>query len=74
MFTIIIPCHNYGKFLINCIESIEFKNKYLEEVMIINDNSNDETLEIIKSIKKKNKIKTFNVKFNSLTKKINFEV
>ena len=74
MFTIIIPCHNYGKFLINCIESIEFKNKYLEEVMIINDNSNDETLEIIKSIKKKNKIKTFNVKFNSLTKTINFAV
>ena len=53
MFSIIIPCHNYGKFF-NCINSIDFENKYLNEILIVNDNSNDETSEIINSLDKKN--------------------
>ena len=57
MFSIIIPCHNYGKFLFNCINSIDFENKYLNEILIVNDNSNDETSEIINSLDKK--IKSF---------------
>ena len=73
MFSIIIPCHNYGKFLFNCINSIDFENKYLNEILIVNDNSNDETSEIINSLDKK-KIKSFYVKFNSLSKTINFAV
>ena len=74
MFSIIIPCHNYGKFLFNCINSIDFENKYLNEILIVNDNSNDETSEIINSLDKKKKIKSFYVKFNSLSKTINFAV
>jgi glycosyltransferase involved in cell wall biosynthesis len=72
MFSIIIPCHNYGSFLNNCVESIDFNNNFLEEVIIINDNSSDETENVIDALKKKEKIKTFNVNFNSLPKTINF--
>lgn len=53
MFSIIIPCHNYGKFLLNCIRSIDFENKYLNEILIVNDDSNDETSEIINLLDKK---------------------
>ena len=74
MFSIIIPCHNYGKFLLDCVNSIDFDNQYLTEIIIVNDNSNDETSEIIDSLKKKIKIKSFNVKFNSLAKTINYAV
>ena len=44
---------------INCINSIDFENKYLNEILIVNDNSNDETSEIINSLDKKKKIKSF---------------
>jgi glycosyltransferase involved in cell wall biosynthesis len=74
MFSIIIPCHNYGKFLLNCIRSIDFENKYLNEILIVNDDSNDETSEIINLLDKKKKIKSFYVRFNSLSKTINFAV
>lgn len=56
MFSIIIPCHNYGKFLLNCIRSIDFENKYLNEILIVNDDSNDETSEIINLLDKKKKL------------------
>lgn len=74
MFSIIIPCHNYGKFLLDCVNSINLDNRYLKEIIIVNDNSNDETFEIVNSLKKKIKIKSFNVKFNSLSKTINYAV
>ncbi len=74
MFTIIIPCHNYGKFLINCIRSIKFDNKFLKEVIIINDNSKDNTRIIGKKLSKLNKITFINVKYNSLACTINYAV
>lgn len=74
MFSIIIPCHNYGKFLTNCIQSIQFENEYLKNVIIVDDNSDDNSLEIIKKISSNHKVKTYSVKYSSLAKTINFAV
>ena len=72
MFSIIIPCHNYGKFLLKCLKSIEFENDYLKEVIILNDSSEDNTDEIIENFVNKKKIVYYKVKFKSLAKTINF--
>ena len=72
MFSIIIPCHNYGKFLLKCLKSIEFENDYLKEVIILNDSSEDNTDEIIEKLLTKKKIVYHKVKFKSLAKTINF--
>jgi len=74
MFSIIIPCKNYGNFLTKCVKSINIENKYLDEVLIINDNSSDNTNIIGQKLSKFNKIKFVNVNFNSLNKTINFAV
>ena len=51
--TIIIPCFNAEKFLNKCIDSI-LNQKYNNfDLILINDCSTDNTLNIIKSYKKK---------------------
>lgn len=72
MFSIIIPCHNYGKYLKQCLKSISFENKFLKEVIILNDSSNDETDEIVKKFLSIKKISYHKVEFKSLAKTINF--
>lgn len=49
-YSIIIPVHNGEKYIEKCIESV-LKQKYNNyEIIIINDNSNDNTTNIIKNI------------------------
>ena len=76
MVSVIVICHNYGRYLNKCVNSILHNDKsYISEIIIINDSSDDNTEEVAKKLKKKHKkIKYFKKKFRSLSKSINFGV
>ncbi len=66
LLTIIIPAFNAQKTLSKCINSIINQKKNWLELIVIDDNSNDKTLEICKKYKKK--VSKNNFKFFSLKK------
>ena len=66
LLTIIIPAFNAQKTLSKCINSVIHQKKNWVELIVINDNSEDKTLEICKEYKKK--IGKDNFKFFSLKK------
>ena len=70
MISIIVICHNYGRFLKKCIKSILLnEKKYIKEILIIDDSSKDNTKEVASNLKKKNRlIKYFRKNFGSLSK------
>ena len=76
MVSAIVICHNYGRYLNKCVNSILHNHKsYLSEIIIINDASDDNTEEVAKKLKKKTKkIRYFKKKFRSLSKSINFGI
>ena len=47
--SVIIPCHNYGRFLSWCITSVIHQSRPAEEIIIIDDDSNDATEEVARS-------------------------
>lgn len=40
---VVIPCHNYGRFLAECVESVMNQSYPAKEVLIVNDSSFDDT-------------------------------
>ena len=55
MISFVVPAHNYGYLITKCISSIlKNEKKFIKEIIIINDSSNDDTDLIIKKLKKKN--------------------
>ena len=52
-FSIIIPCYNAEKYLKRCLNSILNQNYKYFEIIIINDGSTDNSLEIIKEYSEK---------------------
>ncbi len=48
--TIVIPCHNYGKYLRECVESVLWQTFSDWEAIIVNDGSTDDTHEIAQKI------------------------
>ena len=54
MVTIIIPCYNHGKYLLEAVENLEPKSNEFYEVIIVNDGSTDkETLEAFDLLEEK---------------------
>ncbi|MDP2785865.1 MAG: glycosyltransferase [Sulfurimicrobium sp.] len=47
--SVIIPCHNYGRFLSWCISSVLHQTCSPKEIIVIDDDSNDETEEVAHS-------------------------
>ena len=41
-FSVIIPCYNHGRFLIDCLESLAAQTLLASEVIVVNDGSTDE--------------------------------
>ena len=76
MVSVIVISHNYGQFLTKCINSILTNNlNYLKEIIIVDDASKDNTSDVAKKFKKKNKlIKYYKKDFFSLSKSTNFGI
>lgn len=47
--SVIIPCHNYGRFLSWCISSVLHQTCSPKEIIVIDDDSNDATEEVARS-------------------------
>lgn len=52
-YSIIIPAHNEERFLANCLESVVAQLHQPEEVIVVDDNSDDRTAQIAKEFEKK---------------------
>jgi glycosyltransferase involved in cell wall biosynthesis len=48
--TVIIPCHNYGKYLNECVQSVLCQSFRAWEIIIINDGSTDATHEVVQEL------------------------
>ena len=46
-FSIVIPCHNYGRFLRTAIDSILVQSLQSYEIIVVNDASTDDTAKIV---------------------------
>lgn len=68
--TVIITCHNYGKFLSQCIDSVLDQTVELKEIIVINDSSSDNSDEVAK--KYNDKIRYFKVNFKNVQETRNF--
>ncbi len=68
--SIVITCHNYGKFLKKAIESALSQSLKPKEIIVVNDSSIDNTEEVAKSFG--NKIKYYFVDFKNAQKTRNF--
>ena len=53
LVTLYIPCRNYGKYLTQCINSVINQVYENWELIIINEGSSDDTIEIINKFQKK---------------------
>jgi len=74
-YSIIITNYNYHKFLDKCISSsLNQDKKKSFEVLIIDDGSTSESIEIIKKYKSKNNFKVFFLKNNGVEKAANFGI
>lgn len=43
---VIVPCHNYGRFLAECLESVLSQTARPAEVVVVDDSSTDDTAEV----------------------------
>jgi glycosyltransferase involved in cell wall biosynthesis len=48
--SVVVPCYNYGRFLRKCIESVIDQEELEIEIIIIDDNSDDNTASIAQSL------------------------
>lgn len=70
--SVILTCHNYGKYVSGAIESCLRQSMQDFEVIVVNDSSSDDSQEVISSYASKHKnIKILNVKLGSLAKSSN---
>ena len=76
MISIIVTSHNYGKYIVDCLDSILLNNKkFITEIIVINDASSDNTESILKEYpNKNNKIKYYTKNYYSLSKSLNFGI
>ena len=75
MISIIITSFNYGKFIKNCIESALCQNcAEKTELIIVDDGSKDNSLNIINSYKNLSNVKVINTKRYGLAKASNYGI
>lgn len=68
--TVIIPCHNYGRYLSWCIESVLHQTRAAGEIIVVDDASDDETEAVARSFG--DRIRYYRVDFRNAQKTRNF--
>jgi len=48
---VIIPCHNYGQFLTEAVDSVLTQTRWVDEILIVDDSSTDDTPSIARSFR-----------------------
>lgn len=69
MISFILPTHNYGEYLADCLNSLLNQTKKIDEIIVVDDASTDNTAEVVKKFKE---VKYFRVNFNQADKSRNF--
>lgn len=62
--SVIIPCYNHSKYLVDALNSVMYQTRVPDEIVLIDDNSTDNTFEILKNFYTEH-----NAKFNIVLKK-----
>lgn len=73
MVSILIPCYNESLTLLNCVNSIIKQNYKNFEILIIDDGSTDNTLDVAKNINNK-KVKVFTKKNGGKASALNYGI
>ncbi len=47
MISVVIPCHNYGRFLAEAVASVDAQTRLPDEIVIMDDGSTDDTARVI---------------------------
>lgn len=68
--SVIIPCHNYGRYLSWCIESVLHQTRSAGEIIVVDDASDDDTEAVARSFG--DRIRYFRVGFRNAQKTRNF--
>lgn len=72
--TVYIPCHNYGSFLQEAIESVLRQTYDSWELLVINDNSSDNTADVMEYYIGDERIRLFHTTYGSLPKVCNLAI
>ncbi|MBI9113162.1 glycosyltransferase [Maridesulfovibrio ferrireducens] len=48
--SVVVPCHNYGRYLAECVKSVLLQSFCAWEIIIVNDGSTDDTHEVAQDI------------------------
>ncbi|MDQ6797293.1 MAG: glycosyltransferase family 2 protein [Actinomycetota bacterium] len=51
--SVVIPCHNYGRFLAEAVESVTAQSRAPDEVVIVDDGSTDDTAEVARALEER---------------------
>ena len=68
--SVIVPCHNYGRYLSWALASILHQTKPAREILVIDDSSDDETAEVTRSYG--DKVRYYRVSFKCAQRTRNF--
>lgn len=68
--SVIIPCHNYGRYLSWCIESVLHQTRAAGEIIVVDDASDDDTEAVARSFG--DRIRYFRVEFRNAQRTRNF--
>jgi glycosyltransferase involved in cell wall biosynthesis len=47
--SVVVPCHNYGRFLDEALGSLERQTRPADEIIVVDDGSTDETAEVLRA-------------------------
>lgn len=51
--SVVVPCYNYAQYLSECVESLEAQTRVPDEIIIVNDGSKDNTLDVARGLEGK---------------------
>lgn len=48
--SVVVPCYNYGAYLSECVESLEHQTRVPDEIIVVDDGSKDNSLDVARSL------------------------